>query len=272
MASYKKAAGRLHLLNKSRFQLDTKIAVTIYKSLIIPVLTYCTILSIFDNKSRAARLSSIDSRATRIANIQADQAHAVTLTPTASMKMKHACMFARKCIDRKLFEKFAEYFSLLSHENLPSVETEFSKRSVYFSRAKLYNELPVQIRQLDSFEIFPKSLNTFFYWDRSHWIIGFLILCNIELKVLRRSEMLLNFSMKTLCKNFFRWFGSLSFFGTFSAHLCSYRSTFVRLLLPLRLFLTQQGLVYLPMLANLWCYALLILVTCPLLCELVLEH
>ena len=167
MASYKKAAGRLHLLNKSRFQLDTKIAVTIYKSLIIPVLAYYTILSIFDNKSRAARLSSIDSRATRIANIQADQAHAVTLTPTASMKMKHACMFARKCIDGKLFEKFAEYFSLMSHKNLPSVETEFSKRSVYFSRAKLYNELPVQIRQLDSFEIFPVSKYIFLLRQKS---------------------------------------------------------------------------------------------------------
>ena len=50
MTSFKKATGRLHLLNKLRFQLDTKAAVTIYKSLIIPVLTNCSVLYIFDNR------------------------------------------------------------------------------------------------------------------------------------------------------------------------------------------------------------------------------
>ena len=69
-----------------------------------------------------------------------------------------------KCIDGKLCENFAEYFTLLNHEkctrknliNLLSVRTEFLKRSVYFSGAKLYNELPVQIQQLYSFEKFRK--------------------------------------------------------------------------------------------------------------------
>ena len=116
MISYKKATGRLHLLNKLRFQLNTKAAVTIYKSLIIPVLTYCSILSIFEDKSRADHLKSIDSRATRIVNKHADQAHTVTLQSIALIKKKHACMFVRKCIDGKLCENFAEYFSLLSHE------------------------------------------------------------------------------------------------------------------------------------------------------------
>ena len=103
-------------------------------------------------------------------------------------------------------ENFAEYFSLLKDQkhtrnnsvrlNLRSVKTEFLKRSVYFSGAKLYNELPVQIWQLDFFEKFRKSINTFFDWDRRHWIIAFLILHNINLEVLRRNEMLLNFSME----------------------------------------------------------------------------
>ena len=67
---------------------------------------------------------------------------------------------------------FPQYFSLLSHEkririntislNFSSVRTEFLKRSVYISGAKPYNELPVQIRQLDSFEKFRNSINKFF--------------------------------------------------------------------------------------------------------------
>ena len=54
ITSDKKTTGRLYLLNKLWFQLDTKAAVTIYKSLIIPVLTYCSVFSIFDDKSRAS--------------------------------------------------------------------------------------------------------------------------------------------------------------------------------------------------------------------------
>ena len=85
MTSYKKATGRLHLLNKLQFQLDTKAAVTVYKSLIIPVLTYCRVLSMFDNKPRADHLKSIDSRATRIVNRYADDVHAVTLPSIVSI-------------------------------------------------------------------------------------------------------------------------------------------------------------------------------------------
>ena len=50
MTSFKKTTGRLHLLNKLRFQLDTKAVVAIYKSLIIPVLTNCSVLYIVDNR------------------------------------------------------------------------------------------------------------------------------------------------------------------------------------------------------------------------------
>ena len=120
--------------------------------------------------------------------------------PLSRFKKKHPWMFARKCIDGKLCENFAEYFRLLSHKkwtrnnstnlNLLFVTSEFSKRSVYFSGAKLYNELPVQIWQLDSFEKFRNSANTILDWDRRHWIIAFLILYNINLKALRRGKML----------------------------------------------------------------------------------
>ena len=117
MTLYKKAIGCLHLLNKLRFKLDKKEVTTVYKSLIIPVLTYCSVLSIFNNKSRADRLRSIDSRAIRI---------------------KHACMFVRKCVDGKLCENFAEYFSLWSYEKrTTSNSISLNLPSIYFSGAML---------------------------------------------------------------------------------------------------------------------------------------
>ena len=172
MTSFKKTTGRLHLLNKLRFHLDTKAAVTIYKSLIIPVLTNCSVLYIFDNSQRADRLKSIASNTTRTLNKHTDQARAVSLPSITSIKKKHTRMFVRKCTDGKLCENFAEYFSFLSYEkrtrnnsiilNLPFVRTELLKRPVQVTGAKLYNKLSVQIRQLDFLEKFRKSINTFF--------------------------------------------------------------------------------------------------------------
>ena len=116
MTSYKKTTGRLHWLNRLLFHLVMKTAATIYKSLIILVFTYCSVLSIFDNKSRADHLKSIDSGATRIVNRHVAQVHSFSLPSIASIEKKHACLFVRECIDWKLCENFAEYFSLQSHE------------------------------------------------------------------------------------------------------------------------------------------------------------
>ena len=136
-------------------------------------------------------------------------------------------MFVRKCIDGKLRENFAEYFSLLNHEkrsrnnsislNLPSVRNEFFKRPAYFSDAKLY-ELSAKIRQLDRPQNFPNAISTYFNWNKRHCLNhSIVILCNIDLKVLRRNEMLLNFSMKFFYKSFFRLFES---FFRFSPYFC----------------------------------------------------
>ena len=116
MTSYKKTTGRLHWLNRLLFHLVMKTAATIYKPLIILVFTYCSVLSIFDNKSRADHLKSIDSGATRIVNRHVAQVHSFSLPSIASTEKKHACLFVRECIDWKLCENFAEYFSLQSHE------------------------------------------------------------------------------------------------------------------------------------------------------------
>ena len=140
MTSYKKATGRLHLLNKLQFQLDAKAAVTIYRSLIIPVLTYCSVLSLIT--SREQTISSLQI------HVSPELLIDMLIKPIQfHYHLPHACLFVRKCTDGKLCENFAEYFNLLSHEkrtrnasislNLQSVRTEISKRSVYFSGAKI---------------------------------------------------------------------------------------------------------------------------------------
>ena len=100
MTSYNKAT----LAEQVVVPAGYKNSFTIYKSLIIPVLIYCSVSSIFDKKSRADCRKSVDSCTTRIINRRADQVHAVTLQSIASIKKKHVCMFVHKCIDGKLYE------------------------------------------------------------------------------------------------------------------------------------------------------------------------
>ena len=171
-SSYKKATGRLHLLNKLRYQLNTKSAVAIYKSLILPVLTYCSLLFIYDNKSKSEKLASIDSRAIEIVNRNTDEPCAVVLPSITSIKKKRACMFVRKCLDNTVCSNFENYYTVLEHDNftknksnglkLPRVRTEFGKRSVYFAGAKVYNELPISVRKSKTFSEFRNSVNLFF--------------------------------------------------------------------------------------------------------------
>ena len=169
---YKKATGRLHLLNRLRSQLDIKAATAIYQSLIVPVMTYCSLLTIFATNTQINRLRSFDNRARKIICRDADVPNSITLPSIESIKKRHACMFVRKCISNDTCENFCNYFEVLNHEKqtrnkncsirLPPVRTEFARKSVYFSAAKLFNALPADIRQLDSTGKFKNGLKSHF--------------------------------------------------------------------------------------------------------------
>jgi len=76
-------------------------------------------------------------------------------------------------MDRRLCANFHDYFTLLQHTKntrgnnsllkLPRVKLEFERKGFYFFGAKVYNELPNEIRQLSEFESFKKSLKDQFF-------------------------------------------------------------------------------------------------------------
>ena len=148
---YKKASGKLNLLAKLRYQLDTISAVAIYDSMIVPTITYCSSLQANLTSTRKKCLQSFVNRASKItahnSNISAK------LSSMESITNRHLYNFVRKCLDNETCEQFENYYELLQHRlvtinnntllRLPKVRTKYGKRSVFFTGAKVYNELPI---------------------------------------------------------------------------------------------------------------------------------
>ena len=163
--TYKKCSSRLRLLSKLRPLLTTKAASIIYHSMILPVLTYCCLLMLKNTATQKLRYLSIDNRATNIINDVNTR-----IMKIENYKRRHACNFVKNCLENESCENFNNYFSLIDHGKntrnnkntikLPKVRTEFAKKSSFFMAAKMYNELPMHVR--NDKNSFTSSLNKHF--------------------------------------------------------------------------------------------------------------
>ena len=162
-AKYKNASKRLKLMARVRPFLTKVAALKIYNMLIIPILTYCSQHHSRKTCTQSNKLQSIHNRAYTIIG----DVNASLQNPGKSMTLIN-CLFVRKCMDKRLCENFDEYFNLLHHSKntrgnntllkLPSVKLEFERKGFYFFGAKVYNELPNKVRQIDDFEKFKIAL------------------------------------------------------------------------------------------------------------------
>ena len=67
---------------------------------------------------------------------------------------------------------FDNYFEINTHRvntrnnkyllKLPKVKLEFAKQSFYYSGAKIYNDLPIEIRREGDYDVFRKLLKDYF--------------------------------------------------------------------------------------------------------------
>ena len=72
---------------------------------------------------------------------------------------KQAVMLVRKCLDGNVAPAFVGYFKLREHNvntrnnkllvEIPRVKLSFAKNSFYFMGAKLFNSLPMRLRQTE---------------------------------------------------------------------------------------------------------------------------
>ena len=169
-ACYKKASGKLRLLAKIRSYLDQATAATIYHSMILPTFTYCGILQLKYTNTQMSRLSSLHTRALKI--VSGDVRPNQKLTSVVNANKTRACKLVRKCLERETCEQLQNYFTLQEHERqtrnnnytlkLPRIKTEYARKSFMFMSAKVYNELPLELRKIENHKEFENQLKDHF--------------------------------------------------------------------------------------------------------------
>ena len=155
---YSKTTTRLSLLYKVRPYLTDEAAEKIYKMMIIPLLTYTGTASLSFTSTQLNKFKSIENRAKQIISSNAP------LPKIYSLIEREACIFVRKCLDSSTCENFNNYFDLFKHNirtrnngyqlKLPKVKLIIGKKAFRFLGAKIYNELPLEIRKTRDFEEF----------------------------------------------------------------------------------------------------------------------
>ena len=170
--SYKRASGRLNLLSKMRYQINSNTAETIYKSMILPVFNYCCLLLLKQSNTHTSRCKAFEVRACKI--IRNGGEHVKIDVPTLEgFKKRRACEFVRKCLDSTIgCTNFDGYFDVITHEKLtrnnayslrlPKIKTEYGRKSVKFMAARIYNDLPLYIRSEKSFSKFSSLVKLHF--------------------------------------------------------------------------------------------------------------
>ena len=150
--AYKKCCNRLKLLSKLRHHVSSDAANRIYQSMILPVVTYSGLLKLQFTKTQSDRFQSIERRAE---NIIAPDEHG-QMPSIIKILHKQSRSIVRKCLDNRMCTNFDNYFEIktggINTRNnnlflkLPKVKLEFAKQSFYYLGAKIYNDLPIEIR------------------------------------------------------------------------------------------------------------------------------
>jgi len=148
--SYKKANGRLNLLQKMRQYLNTDAAFKIFEMVIVPLLLYSTFIQLQLTNTQQKKFDSIERKAKKVIGGNKN------IAGLESRRMKKACKMVRKCLNGDTCCNFNDYFLFNTHEmntrnknsllKLPKINLEFGRKTFKFQGAKLFNDLPSVIR------------------------------------------------------------------------------------------------------------------------------
>jgi hypothetical protein len=163
--TYKKASGRLYLLNRLRNDLTVKASLSIYNSLLLPLFTYCSILTCNSSNTYQEKLIRFEDRANRVIFKGAIRREKIPKSIIKLMKNR-LCLEVYKCLNNLGCENFNDYFELMKNPTrnkgiltrLPKTKLESFKKSFFYYGAKCYNELPRHVRASESKSEFLKLL------------------------------------------------------------------------------------------------------------------
>ena len=168
MINTKKTSGSLRLLAKIRNHLDIKSAKAMYRSMVLPMLTYYGILKLKLNKTQENKLTSFHNRAMKI--IARNRACKI-ISPMNAIK-RRACMLAHNMLQNNVCHAFSKYFIYQEHSKntrnnkdricLPRLRTEYARKGFFYMGAMIFNELPLAARMSDNVLNFRKIMKKFY--------------------------------------------------------------------------------------------------------------
>ena len=150
--------------------MDNATAATIYRSMILPTFTYCGILQLKLSNTQISRLSSFHSRSLKV--VYGDETAGKGLMSVINANKMRACKLVRKCLVKDICVHFQNYFTLIEHEKetrnnnctlrLPRIKKEYARKSFLYMGAKVYNELPLEVRRTETHKEYVEKLKKHF--------------------------------------------------------------------------------------------------------------
>ena len=166
---YKKASARLYLLKRIRPNLTTDVALTVYKTMLIPIFTYCSIITGNYTQTVESKIINFERKAYDII-FQSQQTKRSKLIKIRELQRKRICVQVFKCMSGSACENFNDYFEVMTNNTrnknnlirLPKIKLQSTKKSFRFTGAKIFNELPLDIREAETLNVFNQKYNKIF--------------------------------------------------------------------------------------------------------------
>ena len=136
----------------------------------MPEFTYYGILQLNLSRTQLTRLPLFHDRSMSVV-YKGEQASDYIISVVNPNKLR-AWKLERRCIDNDVCDLFKSYFTVQHHGKetrnnnnilkLPAIRTEYARKSFYFMGAKIYNELPIELRRIENNQDFENKVTEHF--------------------------------------------------------------------------------------------------------------
>ena len=158
---------RVRLLKRMRLSLSSFAAESVYKAIVLSKILYCSTPFLMVSDTMANKFERLQRRAIKIIYNQPKSCKECGLMTIQNQKKFKASMIIFKCLQRTI-PNFASYIDKVDHTyytrgnsstlRLPKIRTEAASKSFKFQGPSCYNEVPINIRKLNSLVLFKHQL------------------------------------------------------------------------------------------------------------------
>ena len=162
----------MKLLKRMRQSLTSYAAESIYKAIELPKMLYCSTLTLKISDTMGKKFENLLAKAIKIIHHHSEYDQERGYMTILNQKKFKADLLIFKCLQGTNIPNFAFYGERVDHSygtrsnnttlRIPRVRTEAVKKSFWFQGPACFNELPIDIRSLDSIVAFKHRLKEHF--------------------------------------------------------------------------------------------------------------